>query len=164
MNRPKRKNISHVSFVEVLQSIDDPIEANECNNDVKKIDFAYSFRPIYCYSRLFGLMPFSLICDSNGEIERPAVNKLDFVWFTLSISIYLLIAIMSVQHVTFLQNAHAYVLTLGHFVFLIVGLIFDIIMIVMSMLKRFKLVDIVKKFVLVDKAVSYLKIFSNYVR
>lgn len=43
--------------------------------------FAHCFRPIYIFSRAFGLMPFSIICQSNGGVRESKVTKFDALWF-----------------------------------------------------------------------------------
>lgn len=61
------------------------IKANKTSN--AKCGLLHSFRPIYIVSRICGQMPFSIAYNSNGEIDRPIVNKLDAVWFAMSISL-----------------------------------------------------------------------------
>lgn len=56
----------------------------------KRLTIAYSLKPMYILSRIFGFMPFSIIFDSNGAIQRARIKKLDFLWFITSIGIYLL--------------------------------------------------------------------------
>lgn len=49
----------------------------------QKDTFAYCFRPIHIVSRAFGLMPFSITFDSNGEIQKSNVSKFDVLWFVV---------------------------------------------------------------------------------
>lgn len=46
-------------------------------NVSKKIDFAYNFRPNYYISRVFGLMPFTIAYDLNGDIQGAKFTKFD---------------------------------------------------------------------------------------
>lgn len=55
---------------------------------LNNIDFVYNLSSIHLYSRLFGLVPFTLVRDSNGEVQRSRVGKFDLLWFVISISVF----------------------------------------------------------------------------
>lgn len=68
---------------------------NRSNNKhvrLKQTMFA-GFRPLFCFSRITGLMPFSIVCNSNGEVQSCKVKVVDVVWFVISICVCILLAI-----------------------------------------------------------------------
>lgn len=71
--------MTHTSYA------DPSVRLNE--NSSKKRDFVYTLRPIYIFSRIFGAMPFSLVHNSIGEIQKARVNIFDFLWFMVSIAV-----------------------------------------------------------------------------
>lgn len=121
----------------------------------RKRDFAYSFLPIYYFSRFFGLMPFSLIYDSDGEIQAPRISLLDGVWFIISICVYVFAAFTNFQIVTLPKEMPlASLLYFGHYILLIQGLLVCTIAIGLDMYNRNKVVAILKTFIAFDKEVS----------
>lgn len=147
-NRKKMFTISNKSNISTHS-----IVLNEvCSNNV---NFAYSFRPIYFFSRAFGLLPFSLIFDSKGDIERARVSVFDGLWFKVSVSLYLLMAFICYQNIELSQDQKASpILIVGDASFLIFGLIYDAVSIVFDMINRNKLVDILKMLTAFDNEVK----------
>lgn len=121
----------------------------------KKHDFAYSFLPIYYFSRFFGLMPFSFIYDSDGEIQAPRISIFDGAWFVISICIYVSAAFTNFQIISLPKEmVIASALYFGHYILLIQGLLVCAIAIGLDMCNRNKLVTILKTFIAFDKEVS----------
>lgn len=117
----------------------------------KKTNFLHVVRTILIFSRIFGLLPFSIILDSNGKVRRARVNIFDFLWFLISICIYLLIAYCYYQN-TIPPKPHSksYILIGLSYVRLITGLIFGAAIIVVDMLNRSKLISMFKKIMFFD--------------
>lgn len=118
-----------------------------------KRSFGDSFRPIYIVSRFFVQMPFSMNFrrGSNGDIDRPIINKLDGVWFVVSISIFIFDAsrILSLNR-KFLSPISFVGLI---FVFGIVHVL-GLLAIILDMCYRFKLVNIFKTIIVFDKKIN----------
>lgn len=55
----------------------------------KKLTFAHSFKPVHTLCRIFGFMPFTIAYDTNGAIQKARLGVMDFIWFLISIGIYL---------------------------------------------------------------------------
>lgn len=114
--------------------------------DSKKLSFAHSFKPIYCFSRIFGFMPFSIVHDRNGKIQTARVTVLDFLWFLISNGIYLMSAF---HHVIFNQQSPivdtSIVLVNCTRSLTLIRKLFDCLCIAMDMCNRFKIVEILKK-------------------
>lgn len=51
-------------------------------------NFNKVFRPLYFIARIIGLLPFSIICNANGDIQCAHVGAFDLLWFILSLSAY----------------------------------------------------------------------------
>lgn len=151
INSESLATTSVINDVEV--SVDNQMPV--AKNDVKleKPNFALSFRPIYYCSRVFGLMPFTIIYDSNDNVQKPKVGLLDSLWFLISICSYLIMAYISCQRSAIYQNI-PYVFSFGVFMIFLSSQIFGALIIVMDMCNRFRLVDILKKIVIFDKEVS----------
>lgn len=121
---------------------------------VNKLDFAYTFRPVYYFSRICGFLPFTIVYNSDGSIQGPKVRVFDITWFILSISLYVLPAFMHFRNIDYLKN-QSFILIDGDFLLLKLGLVFCILVIVMDMCNRFRLVLILKNVKSFDEKVSY---------
>lgn len=122
----------------------------------KQMDFLSSFKPIYYFSRLLGLMPFKIVCNLNGEFRVPRVGKLDGIWFIAAICVYLSLTFFVCQHIDLNMNLSRSenVLVHGNHLRIASNLICDAIAICMDMWNRFKLVNLFKKVLVFDKKVS----------
>lgn len=168
MNIKDRKNIvitvSSVRKVSTQSKTDDPSNNFKKNAQFRDINFEYSVRPIYYFARAFGLMPFSVIRNSNGEIQKPHVGVINLLLFVVSICWYLILAYTSYRNVTFLlyNPDTSFILVLGDYLLLIVGLICTTFFILMDMVNRTRLVDFLKKVTIFDQMVcKNAKVFQN---
>lgn len=129
------------------------IKVAECTAKVNKLDLAYTFRPVYYFSRIFGFLSFSIAYNSDGSIQGPKVRAFDITWFILAISLYVLSAFMHFRSIDYLKN-QSFIMIDGDFLLLKLSLVSCILVIVMDMCNRVKLVDIVKNFNSFDEKVS----------
>lgn len=127
---------------------------------LKKYDFSYNLKPIHVYSRCFGLVPFKIVPNSNGEIQAQ-VGKLDILWFVISMSLYFFLAYAYGKIIYDLHDFNdpnqSYILSLGDTILIVLGLIFGGFAGVMDMINRTRIVDFLKHFNFFDKNVSYSK-------
>lgn len=125
------------------------------NSNSKNLTFAHSFKPIYILSRIFGFMPFTIAYDSNGAIQTARITVIDFVWFTISVGVYILSTINFIAFIRHAQIPKAYV-TLAYATrsIIIFRKIFYIVCIITDMFNRFKLVEILKKISNFDEKVT----------
>lgn len=159
------ENSSQISMVRALH---ETVSAQKVNNQhamatkrdysTKLCDIVFSYKPIYYCSRMFGLLPFSLEYDANGEIKAPKVSKFDAVWFVSSIAIYLMFANVIPMHIQ--KGPPAPILIMGYKLLLMFGLIYGAIIIVENMFSRFKFVKILKMFTGFDREASHRFLFS----
>lgn len=121
----------------------------------KNIDFVYNLKSIHLYSRLFGLVPFTLVRDSNGEVQKPHVGKIDLLWFMISISLYLYLAYAYWIVVSGMQDARrSSILQLGDTMLIVLGLIYGAAICIIDMYNRTRIAEFLKHFLLFDKNVS----------
>lgn len=142
-----------------------PLQLKIAENQAKvvQLDFAYTFRPIYYFSRIFGFLPFTIVYNSIGSIQAPKIRVFDMVWFFISIFFYALsIFIIYLRRIKFPKNA-SFILINGDFLLLISGLIFSILVVVMDMCNRYKLVDILRNFNSFDEKASQQQ-FNTFIK
>lgn len=159
-----QKNLSQISMIKMVQlddsKIDDPFQIVVENKirSKKSHNFVYSFLPMYYFARFFGLLPFSFVYNSNGEVEAPRIRIFDAVWFVISVTFYLILAINSC-HGLEIPNDSAPLVTLSNSLLLTCGLFNGATMIVVNMCIRFRFVAILKTFTNFDKDVSQKQYF-----
>lgn len=152
-----QKNLSQISMIKM----DDPYQIAGKKSDSKKSpDFISSYRPMYYFSRFFGLLPFSFVYDLNGELQAPRISIFDGVWFVVSIVFYVLLAISSYQPVE-IKHDPAPLVTVSNALILTVGFTNGIVMIVMNVCVRFRFTTILKTITAFDKEASYIRLIIN---
>lgn len=123
---------------------------------VQKPNLLHSFRPTYFVSRVFGLMPFSIVSYPNGDIGGPKVGIFDGLWFAISLSFYTCGVYVASTYQIYNQTVSniSVVLTIGYTVCFLLGLMLGFISIISDMGNRVKLVNIVKNFAIFDQEVN----------
>lgn len=133
-----------------------PKSATKMASYIRKFNFAYAFRPIYYFCRVFGLMPFKITYYSNGTIHGFEIATFDIIWFIISMAFNLVLAFLMLrnsQHVENLKNM-SIILVGGDFILQVFSMVFDVILIGMDMCISSKLVRILKKINAFDEEVS----------
>lgn len=157
-----RKKTSTISTIKMVQPFDNRTEiVEEEVHSEGKADFVYSFKPIYYFSRVCGLMPFSIIYDSSHKIHKIKVCAFDVLWFVISIYLYLYVAFISYKEMTYpkSRNMPKNIMILGDSFILIFVLLFGAMNIIIDMCNRVKLSEILRMFTAFDEEV----IFSHFV-
>lgn len=146
-----QKNLSQISMIKM----DDPYQIVGKKTCSKKShsNFVYSYRPMYYFSRFFGLLPFSFVCDSSGQLQVPQIRAVDGVWFVFTIVGYIVLAINSCQ-VPEPPKEAVPLIYYSNTLLLSVGLFNGANMIVVNMCVRFKFVTILKIITDFDKEAS----------
>lgn len=120
---------------------------------LKNRNFCYNVKPIHVYSRIFGLIPYSIVVSNVGPVQAK-VRLFDFCWFIISICFYLFLIIPYSKIVQVPQNPNeSSILVLGDTILICFGLVFGAIIVIIDMFNRFRIVDILSKFMLFDKKV-----------
>lgn len=136
----------------VKSAVNDEKNSVENQAQVQHINFSHSFRPIYYFSRVFGLMPFSITYDSNGEAQCSRIRIFDGIWFVISMLIYSSSVYCIVLRFE-KQSSSTFVVIVGN-TFLLMSIIYGVGAVAMDMYNRFKFFEIVKSFSVFDKQVN----------
>lgn len=125
-------------------------------NRTDNVNFAYSFRPIYFYSRILGLMPFSISYNENGRVQKAKIGVFDGVWFVISICTYLSLAFTCFHRMKVQLEANVpFILFFGEQIHLALGLAFGALAITIHMYNRSKMIDILRIFSVFDEEASF---------
>lgn len=145
-----------VEIVKMLPpTIDIGGKTNEMRTEAQTLNFMHSFRPVYYISRIFGLMPFTIIYHSNCEVVQSKVTILDALWLVTNVVSYSLSAF-------YLKiNPGSVFFSLLANIFLKFGLFYSASVIAIDMCNRYKFIEIFKKFTTFDKEVSNLNSHSR---
>lgn len=150
-----QKNLSQISMLKM----DGPYQIAGKKISLKKSqnDFVYSYRPMYYFSRFFGLLPFSFVYDLNGHIQAPRVRIVDGVWFVFTIVCYVVLAINSCQGIVIPKDAVPLIFW-SNTLLLSVGLFNGATQIVVNMCVRCKFITILKNITNFDKEASHSRL------
>lgn len=155
--------MAHVPEPALVQSSIDhqPTVAKKMTNS-KKIDFAYSFRPIYYVSRAYGLMPFTITYNSRGQIYGPEVRLFDILWFIIAIFANLSYMFMTSKDTLYLQDPKekSNILIGGDYFLEVFSIMYIITLIGTNMCIRSKFVGIIRKISTFDEEVSQFIVFG----
>lgn len=123
------------------------IDLREIKVQSNEINFALSLRPIYKFSRAFGLMPFTIVVDGKCNFKETRVRPLDIAWLIISISLCLMMAIVYYQTVELPKGQNvSTVLVFGDAMLIIVGLMYSCTIIIMDLINHCKIIAILKMF------------------
>lgn len=119
----------------------------------------YSFRPLFIYSRCFGMMPFSIQTNLFGEVQRVKVTLFDVAWLCMSIAMYLgLIAFVAfgsdADSVSDSRNSH--ILVLGDRLLFVYGILMCIVSCIMDLINRNRILWNIQRFEAFDKEVNFI--------
>lgn len=132
-----------------------PSTVPKAENLLKSIDFVYNLQPIASYSRIFGLIPFSVIRSPNGGAYEARVKPFDILWFIISICSYVFLGFVYIHSIDVPKSRYeSYILLFGDSILISLGIFFGAVIIIMDMINRFRIVDILNNFVAFDKNVS----------
>lgn len=133
-----------------------PVQISIKKENSMKIDFAYNFRPVYYFSRVYGLMPFTITYNSCGTINGLKIKIFDILWFIVLLTINSLLTFVYSIDTLYLKNPKILSNTLvgGDYFLEVCSMTFNFILIGMDMCMRFKLVDILKRITIFDEDVS----------
>lgn len=123
----------------------------------------HGFQPVYYFTRCIGLWPFTNTYNSNGSIKGTRVRLFDWLWFLISICLYLTALFCSYKNVTNASTPRDYFLAYWMYnVAQISSFLFGAVSIILDMFNRNKLVNILRMFTVFDKEVRpFLKNLST---
>lgn len=133
-----------------------PVQISFKKANAIRIDFAHSFRPIYYFSRVYGLMPFTISYNARGSINGLEVKLSDLLWFIATFTLNVTLALMISKDSLYLQdlNVMSNILSGGEYFLEIYCMIFNLLLIGMDMWMRTKLMEILQGITTFDEKVS----------
>lgn len=168
MDQLNKKSLSVSSSVRIVRpTVNQPKILGKNENRSQPQNYVNSFRPIYYFSRVAGLMPFSIVWNPKEEYYMTQVRIIDGFWFTLIACVNLLVIYFVHQkNHSALTQYLPYLFTLVGTTNRIISQIFGAALIVMDMFNRSKMIDILNMFNLIDKEVGntlvFIESFSTY--
>lgn len=124
-------------------------------NAPKSLTFAYSFRPIYYYARVCGLMPFSITSSANSAIFGAKFQKRDFIWLAISMCIHIFFIYIVIQPFKSLESIDPdrIVVVLYNLSIFLLSLLFGFVYMIWDACNRFKFVKIFNEITIFDNEV-----------
>lgn len=118
-------------------------------------NFAYEFRPIHCFARICGQMPFTITYHTKDAIVGVKIEKRDFACIAIAICIQISFICFAVDMLksTSDPNAHTYNLFFGNLIVWFVILLLGICVMILDACNRYKFVRILNKFIVFDEGV-----------
>lgn len=121
----------------------------------KQMDFWDGFKPVYYFSRAFGLLPFSICRTANGDMLEPKVNRFDGVWFLFTTVVFLSAPYFAHRYIfAFGANMRIYISILLDDLHFVLSLMFGALSITMDMCNRFEFAKLWAFFINFDREVS----------
>lgn len=154
MVKLNHRNTSIISVVGIDMSDGAPADNHsntaEVEDHPKTASFTFGLRPIYYFSRVFGLLPFSIIHDSDGVALEPKIGKLDALWMVINIGIYASMTYFVYKDINYYQNAITTTLLTGDDLLFLMEIILGMVIIGLDFYNRFGFIDILRKFSIFD--------------
>lgn len=122
--------------------------------ELNELDFAYTFRPIYYFSRIFGLMPFTITYYPNGQVKGTRIGLIDGVWLCIAIIAYFSSAYNTYQMMKIVVVPDSPILFNLSFTIQISRLFSGGVIVWLDFCNRFRYVNILKKLSTFDRTVS----------
>lgn len=132
--------------------------------DTKKLNFVYGFLPTYYVSRVCGMMPFSIVYDSNGEPKQSKVKKCDQLWLIFHILLFSYVTFCNFRDLKLPENTSStpYTLMLCDYALYAFITISAFLLLGMDIRNRQKFVDFLRMFTIFDRKVSQRMFFYHY--
>lgn len=157
MDKLKNKSPRNQLPTIMVKSSNSSVDTIENDDYDQKFDFWRVFHPLYIFSHLFGLMPFSIVRSPSGDTLTAKVTVGCLLWFFIAIMWYFLLGAIATKNLRLPQDPNeSLTINVGDHALLIAGLGLGIISIIMDMFNRNKLVKIVQSFNVFDNEVRLL--------
>lgn len=127
--------------------------------DMKAMSFGSVFRPLYYSSRIWGLAPFSIATNANGEIQKPKIRLCDGLCFLATIYVHLCLmdSVWNKFNTTKEKRQKGtWILLISARAMEIFTFGYGILTVSMNICNRFNLIAIVKMFIRFDREVCLI--------
>lgn len=140
---------------------------NQDKNRSIKISFVQSLSPFYYLFRIFGLLSFSIVFDSNGDVRKAKLKIFDLLWLLFTICVYLYLGYFHYSKSEGIKLTDlGTILLVGDRTYIFFELIYGVIFVIMDLYNRQKIVGILKKISYFDSQVNLIRpirMFKNLV-
>lgn len=123
----------------------------------------HSFRPLFIYSRCFGLIPFAIQTNLFGEVQRVKSSFLNLAWPCIAILLYLSIGIFDILTPNNPRNdlRTTYILVLGDQIIFVSKAVMSISSVLMDLVNRKRILRNIQRFEAFDKEVWTVNHFKK---
>lgn len=123
----------------------------------------HDFQPIYYFSRFAGLWPFSIDYESDGSIRAARIYPIDWLWFFVSICLYLTAAFYYFDRIMIGSDHrnNAFISNQMYFMSQMAFLSFTVLGIILNMYNCHKVIKILHMFIIFDRDVSVNLLFNQ---
>lgn len=151
LNRKKIKP----SLTPLLNSSTPPKTASPLQTVVpSSSNISESVKIAYRAARIYGLLPYTINYNSNGEIDSCSVRAFDILWFIITVTTSVTFSVFGFFALTPTADIRTTVLLLGGRIILIGSVLLTAISIVLDELNRHRIVDMLKTITFFDKEVK----------
>lgn len=119
-------------------------------------------RPLYIYSRLFGMFPFSIDIDTKLVNSKVYICKFDICLYILQLAICIFLIMFNIKFNLHAYQSHSYLQVMGPRIILIFGLCANIVWVLLDIINRHRIWKIVKMFYEFDLQVNKHFNFINF--
>lgn len=158
-------NHKYSKIVLVNNLIQSAMEDSLKISQLKLMSFGSVFRPLHCLARSWGLAPFSIAIDSNGELQRPKIHLCDGLWAFAITLLYASFVNYSVEAFNFARTCldkETWILILCARILTIFAFVYGILTIIINLCNRFKLINMIKMFVRFDEEVCRIGLLGYF--
>lgn len=163
------RNCKMINFIEANKKLQESVKRSKTisnipdfivpTNQASSLNFYHLVQPNHYASRIFGFVPFSFKFNTKHEVSGCKVKIRDFIWFLVSLFIYISLAFLGLYTLSVPNIEHSYILFVGNHVVVIFGLICGVFDIIFDMFNRNRLTDIILKINSFDKKVNSIRIW-----
>lgn len=147
-------NRNHSKIVLVDNLIESSMTSKKSGTEI--MNFGSVFRPLYYLSRIWGLAPFSITTNSNGEVQKPKIHFFDGLLFLISFCVYFLFtnsALTKFEASKEYLKKETWILILCTRSLEVFTYVYGILTIIMNVCNRFKLINMVNMYTRFDREV-----------
>lgn len=130
-----------------------PTQIGAENVTKKTLTFYHSIQPVYIISRIFGLLPFTVLYNSNGYMHKAKVRLLDLIWFVFMIIVNFGLTYKMVTKVQRMIDGDTSILFASGRLIILLNFVKVAVASILDMLNRNRLVKMLKDFLKFDKSV-----------
>lgn len=131
----------------------------------KMMSFGSVFRPLHYLARIWGLVPFSIATNSNGELQNPKIHLYDGLWLLTTVLLYMSFlnyAWNALNYDRKISIRNTWILILCARLLAVFAFVYGILTTIINMCNRYKLISLVKMCTRFDEEVCRIGLSSIF--